>query len=387
MSLSFMSAGRPPTLWWLLMVCDGPLDAGGLDDVGVERALDEPGDLAGVVRLGLEDAAASSSKTAMNSLPMILRFCLGVGDAGELGEEAVAGVDGDEVEAELVAHGRAATLANSFLRRTPLLTKMQVRRSPMARWTRTAATEESTPPERPQMAWPSPTWARMRATVDSMKCSGVQSGVAPQMSKRKFEELRAVAGVGDLGVELHGPDAACRRWRCRRGRWRSGGEVEAGGEGFGLVAVAHPDVEGAGQAAEERRFGDRTVDFGVAVLARGGGFDVAAEVVDDELQAVADAEDGDAEGEERGVGGGGVGVVDGAGAAGEDDAAGRERADLVEGRGAGKDDGEDVELADAAGDELGVLRAEVEDDDCLGVHEGIVNGGEPGWIECIMPTA
>ena len=25
MSLNFMSGGRPPTLWWVLMVADGPL--------------------------------------------------------------------------------------------------------------------------------------------------------------------------------------------------------------------------------------------------------------------------------------------------------------------------------------------------------------------------
>ena len=35
----------------------------------------------------------------------------------------------------------------------------------------------------------------------------------------------------------------------------------------------------------------------------------------------------------------------------------------VDRSGAGKDDGEDVLFADAAGDELSVLRAEIEDDD------------------------
>jgi hypothetical protein len=83
----------------------------------------------------------------------------------------------------------------------------------------------------------------------------------------------------------------------------------------------------------------------------------------DKVQSIADAEDGDTEGEESGIGGGGVGVVDGARASGEDEAAGREVADHFERGGAGKDDGEDVELADATGDELGVLGAEVEDDD------------------------
>jgi hypothetical protein len=42
--------------------------------------------------------------------------------------------------------------------------------------------------------------------------------------------------------------------------------------------------------------------------------------------------------------------------------------DFSERSGAGKHHGEDIELANAAGDELGVLRAEIEDDDCLGVH-------------------
>ena len=83
----------------------------------------------------------------------------------------------------------------------------------------------------------------------------------------------------------------------------------------------------------------------------------------DELEAVADAEDGEAGGEDGGVGLRGVGVVDAGGAAGEDDAARVQREDLGERRGAGEDDGEDVELADAARDELRVLRAEVEDDD------------------------
>ena len=85
--------------------------------------------------------------------------------------------------------------------------------------------------------------------------------------------------------------------------------------------------------------------------------------MDDVLESVADAEDGKAESEDCGVGGRRVGVVDGAGAAGEDDADGMVRFDFVDGSGAGKDDGEDVLFADAAGDELGVLRAEVEDDD------------------------
>ena len=46
---------------------------------------------------------ASSSKTRMNSAPIILRFCSGFGDARELVEEAVDGVDVGQVRAQLMA--------------------------------------------------------------------------------------------------------------------------------------------------------------------------------------------------------------------------------------------------------------------------------------------
>jgi hypothetical protein len=42
--------------------------------------------------------------------------------------------------------------------------------------------------------------------------------------------------------------------------------------------------------------------------------------------------------------------------------------------GAGKHDGEDIQLANAAGDELGILRSEIEDYDCLGVHNSVWQG-------------
>ena len=66
--------------------------------------------------------------------------------------------------------------------------------------------------------------------------------------------------------------------------------------------------------------------------------------------------------------GGRVGFVDGRRAAGEDDAAGDVALDFFQRGGAREDDGEDVLFADAARDELRVLRAEVEDDDRLGFH-------------------
>ena len=65
----------------------------------------------------------------------------------------------------------------------------------MARWTSAAATEESTPPDSPQMTRASPTSSRPRATSLSTKCSGVQSGSQPQAPKRKLAITSPPRGV------------------------------------------------------------------------------------------------------------------------------------------------------------------------------------------------
>lgn len=138
-----------------------------------------------------------------------------------------------------------------------------------------------------------------------------------------------------------------------------------------LVPVAHPHRLmppgriGAVEPRAARIRGDGDLHLPVLLLLPDG--DDAAELLDEELHPVADAEDGDAvllgvAEEAVGEGGGGVGV-DGVGAAGEDDGAGAEVGDGGEGGGAGDAEGEDGELADAAGDEVGVLGAVVEDED------------------------
>ena len=80
---------------------------------------------------------------------------------------------------------------------------MQVSRSPTARWTRAAATAESTPPDSAQMTFPSePTaraWSstrvRISATVDSMKFAGVQVARAPAIPMTKFRRMSRPRGV------------------------------------------------------------------------------------------------------------------------------------------------------------------------------------------------
>ena len=103
---------------------------------------------------------------------------------------------------------------------------MQVSRSPTARWTRTAATDESTPPERPQITRAlGPTISLMRATSLSTKCPGVQSGVQPQTSKRKLLRISPPRGVW-----------ATSGWNCTPKRARLLCSIAAMGE-FSLDAV------------------------------------------------------------------------------------------------------------------------------------------------------
>ncbi|MNC99673.1 hypothetical protein D3C83_180380 [compost metagenome] len=65
----------------------------------------------------------------------------------------------------------------------------------MASWINTAATLESTPPERPQITVPSPTWARMRAMASSLKAAMVQSPLRPAILWVKLRRSLAPSGV------------------------------------------------------------------------------------------------------------------------------------------------------------------------------------------------
>ena len=188
-------------------------------------------------------------------------------------------------------------------------------------------------------------------------------------------ELAATRSMRDLGMELDGVelpvwigDGAERRARI----FRDGAEaLRRCGD---LVAVGHPDVEVlAHRHVPERPDGLGHFDAGRAVLAVGGPIDGAAQQLGHELQAVADAEHRDAELEDPRVHHGRAGLLDARRPTGEHDALRREGADLGERHRAGVDLAVDVQLANPAGDELGVLGAEVQDEDffCVDVrHRG-----------------
>ena len=139
--------------------------------------------------------------------------------------------------------------------------------------------------------------------------------------------------------------------------------MEAFGQGFGFVAVRHPDMQRARETFKESASVGEELDVGEAVLTLLARPDFASELLRHVVQSVAYAEHRDSEMQHLLVGDGSVFFVDGRRASRQDDAAGAVALDLFEGSGAGKYDGEDVLFADAARNELGVLRAEVKNDD------------------------
>jgi len=87
------------------------------------------------------------------------------------------------------------------------------------------------------------------------------------------------------------------------------------------------------------------------------------------MQAVADAEHGQTEGENAIIGGRRVLIVNGRRTSAQDNAGRPIALDFIQRRGTRQDNGKDFKFADAARNKLRVLRAKVEDYDGLFFHE------------------
>ncbi len=96
-----------------------------------------------------------------------------------------------------------STCSASPLRSRPWSTKTQVRRSPIARWTSAAATAESTPPDSPQTARDVPTFATIAATASDDDVDHRPGRAdARDLVEEPLEHGLAVRGVDHLGVVL-----------------------------------------------------------------------------------------------------------------------------------------------------------------------------------------
>ena len=186
-----MSSGSPPTLWCDLIFAATPSVAARLDHVRVERPLHEEADVA--------ELRASSSKTRMNSSPIELPLLLRIVDALEPREEPLLRLHVHERHVEVAAE-RLDDLLRLVRAQKPWSTKTHVSWSPTALWTSSAATAESTPPERPQM-----TRSRADLGADPLDLLLDHGGGRPRgrragdVVEEVLEQVLAVRRVHDLG--------------------------------------------------------------------------------------------------------------------------------------------------------------------------------------------
>jgi hypothetical protein len=135
--------------------------------------------------------------------------------------------------------------------------------------------------------------------------------------------------------------------------------------------VAHPHGDFfAGLERREHSDGVTDAHTRRPVFTLGARLDLAAQVVRHELLAVTDAEDRDTQRKNGRIALRRVFVVDALRAAAENDGARVDGANRVRGKRAGLNFAVDVTLADAARDELRVLRAVIEDQDGLAGSHG-----------------
>ncbi len=189
---------------------------------------------------------------------------------------------------------------------------------------------------------------------------------AADLEEKVVEDLTATRRVRHFGVELHAeewlPGMLHRR---DRGIVAPGGHLVAWRRHVHVIAVAHPDrrLLAGPEPAEEPATLHGHVRPAVLPAARAG--HVSAREMGEKLHAVAEAEHRGAEAEQLGIGGGDALAVDRVGPAGEDDPFGVPLADPLHRARRRMDLAVDMGLAHPARDELGVLRAEIDDEDAV----------------------
>ncbi len=343
----------------------GAVATAGLDDVRVQRALDEeldrsrprPADAA-------TTSAAASSKTRMNSRPMILRLVSGSLTPASAREEPVRGVHDDEVDAGR-GHEVLLDLLHLALAQQAVVdehARQPVTDGPLDERGRDRGVD---PARQPADGAGVPDLGPDGLDLVGMTLPIVQVGAMPAISCRKCSRTAW-------------PWAECSTsgWNCTPARRRSGSSKAATGVpvvrattsnpvgrlGHG-VAVGHPHRLPQRQAVEQGGVAGDDVQLGAAELGPAGPLHGAAQRAGHRLEAVADAERGHPGLEQLGADVGSALGVHRRRPAGQDDRGRVPLEHLPHRHGVRDDLAVDPRLADAPGDELGVLRAEVDDED------------------------
>ena len=305
MSWNRRSAGRPPTLWWVLIFWAAFVsDVALLDDVGVERALGQEVDPA-------PSCAASSSKTRMNSSPMIWRFSSGSSTPASRARNRSRASTITRFMPEVALEGHPQQLRLLLAHEAvvdvdagqPIAHGAMDERRGNGRIDAAGQRADDLAVRAGRRAWAS-TRSRIAATVDSMKLAAVQVGSTPGDADHEVaQDVPAARRVHDLGMELDAVEVALAASARPAKGVESVCAVDAKPSGSRVIESPWLIQTGCSRSKPGEQAvlrGDR--DVRRAVLALGGRQDVAAELVRHQLRAVADAEDRDAAAPDRRIG-------------------------------------------------------------------------------------
>jgi len=340
---------------------------GRLDHVRVDGALREEAHAAQALRLVVEDIDEGAADD--------LALGLGIGHPGERREEARLGIDAHYAYAEVPRKGTHHLLG--FAETQQPMIDEHARELIADRALQERSYHRGVHPARETEQDLVRPYLRARAldgVREDVACAP-QRVRAADLAHEALEQARPLRGVGDLRVKLHAIEAApLIAHRGERDGAGAGGGDESRRQLIDPVTVTHPDIEDAatgGVAAvlevikQPRGAGNRHLGVAELALARGG--DAAAELLRHGLHAVADAEHRHAELEHRGRRVRRVGGGDRFRPAGENHATRGKGTHLRVADVPRVDLTVDAELAHAPGDELRVLRAEIQDQDAMRV--------------------
>ena len=334
------------------------LDRAGFDHVRVNRALRE--EFHALELLGLVGEAVD--ELAADQLALRLR----VGNARQLGQEAVARVHDDQIHRELLGEDLADGFGFVFAHEAVIDVNA-------GQALADGAGDQRRRDGGIHAAGEAEHHAAVRADLlanggDGVVDEGAHRPVAraaADVVQEVGDDLLALFAVRDFRVELHRVDALFGvRHRAERAVFAVGDGGEALRRMGDVESVAHPR-DGLRLHAGKQRAVDVEIHRDAAVFALGGALDGAAEGVGRQLHAVADAQNRDALLVDGRVDMRRIRVEHGSGAAGEDDAHRLLFKDFGKRRQVGNNLAENLGFAHTAGDQLGILRAEVHQNNSL----------------------
>ena len=317
-------------------------------------------DVGKLQRLLLEDA----DELLADDHPLRLRLV----DPGEPGEESLAGVDVDQLDAEALTEGVDDLLGLALAQQAVVdedAGELLADRPVHERGGGGRVDPAGEPADHAAVA---------DLGADPLDLLVDHRGRRPlllaarDLAQEPLQDRLAVRGMDHLGMELDAVEPALGVLAGGDRRARAGGEgAEPRRRLVDAVAMAHPALLRLWEARHQPTALVEQRELGPAELAALRALDPTAEGLDHDLHPVTDAEHRDVELEQLGAQRRGPGLVDRGRAAGEDEGPGIAQLDPLDVGVVREQLGEDPALTEPARDQLRVLAAEVEHEDLLAI--------------------